>query len=390
MAWGCVFLLSALAIFALKAPDAVPATASPSEFSAERALAHVRAIAAVPHPIRSSANTSSREYILAQLSALGMNPQAVPAVGIYHRFDAVIAGNVHNVVARLPGTARSGALVLMAHYDSVPSGPGAADDAAGVATVLETVRALRAGTPLRNDLIVLITDGKEEGLLGAEAFVASHPWSKDVSLLMNFEARGNSGPSLLFETSANNAPLIREVADAAPSPIGSSLFYALYKLLPNDTDFTVFRPAHTPGLNFAFGGHLEAYHSWLDTADNLDTKSLQHHGSYAVALSRRFGQMDLDQLKAVRGDDVFFDWFGSHLIAYSERWVLITEAVATVLLFLIIVSGVRRAEIRPGSLCPGSSWLFRHAPYYYWGDGGCWLAASSIVRSAHLVGRHFG
>ncbi|HWS16492.1 MAG TPA: M20/M25/M40 family metallo-hydrolase, partial [Candidatus Elarobacter sp.] len=350
LAWCCVFLLAALAIFALKAPDAVPATAPPAEFSAQRALAHVRAIAAVPHPIGSSANTSSREYILAQLSALGMNPQVVPTIGIYYRSGTVIAGNAHNVVARLPGTAKSGAIMLMAHYDSVSSGPGAADDAAGVATVLETVRALQTGTPLKNDLIVLVTDGEEAGLLGAEAFVASHTWLKDVGLVMNFEARGNSGPSLLFETSANNAPLIREVASAAPSPIGSSLFYALYKLLPNDTDFTVFRPARTPGLNFAFGGHLEAYHSWLDTAYSLDTKSLQHHGSYALALSRRFGQMDLKQFKEARGDDVFFDWFGSHLIAYSERWVLINEIVATVLLLLIIVLGVRRAKVRRGSL----------------------------------------
>ena len=350
LAWCGVFLLAALAIFALKAPDAAPATASPNEFSAERALTHVRAIASVPHPIGSSADTSSREYVLAQLSALGMNPQVVTATGIYHRSGAVIAGNTRDVVARLPGTANSGAIILMAHYDSVPSGPGAADDAAGVAAVLETVRAIQTGTPLKNDLIVLFTDGEEAGLLGAEAFVASHTWLKDVGLVMNFEARGNSGPSLLFETSANNAPLVNEVANAAPSPIGSSLFYALYKLLPNDTDFAVFRPSHTPGLNFAFGGHLEAYHSWLDTADSLDTKSLQHHGSYALALSRRFGQMDLKQFKEARGDDVFFDWFGSHLITYSERWVLINEVVATVLLLLIIVAGVRQAKVRRGSL----------------------------------------
>jgi hypothetical protein len=350
LAWGCVFLLAALAIFVLKAPEAAPATAPSAEFSAQRALAHVRAIAAVPHPIGSKADTSARGYVLAQLSALGLNPQEVPATGVYSRSGIVIVGSVHNVVARLPGTANSSAIMLMAHYDSVASAPGAADDAAGVATLLETARALQAGTPLKNDLIVLFTDGEEAGLLGAEAFVASHAWLQDVGLVMNFEARGNSGPSLLFETSANNAPLIREVANAAPSPVGSSLFYALYKLLPNDTDFTVFRPARTPGLNFAFGSHLEGYHSWLDTADLLDTKSLQHHGSYALALSRRFGQMDLKPFKEALGDDVFFDWFGSHLIAYSERWVVINEVVATVLLLLLIVLGVRRARVRRGSL----------------------------------------
>ncbi|HET9365410.1 MAG TPA: M20/M25/M40 family metallo-hydrolase [Candidatus Angelobacter sp.] len=346
LTWSCVLLLSALAIFELKGPDALPATAPSTEFSAQRALAHVRAIAAVPHPIGSSANALARDYILAQLSALGMNPQVVTATGIHYRFGTLSAGIAHNVVARLPGTGNSGAVMLMAHYDSVPSGPGAGDDAAGVAAVLETVRALKAGSPLKNDLIVLLTDGEEVGLLGAEAFASSHPWLKDVSLVMNFEGRGNSGPSLLFETSANNASLIREVANASSFPIGSSLFYSLYKLLPNDTDLTVFRSTRIAGLNFAFGGRLEAYHSGLDTSDNLDTKSLQHHGSYALSLSRRFGQMDLTQFKEARGDDIFFDWFGSHLIAYSQHWVLINEIVVSILLVIVIVSGVRRTEVR--------------------------------------------
>lgn len=332
----------------MKAPDALPATSPQNDFSAERALVHVRAIAREPHPIGSNANAAAREYLVAQLSALGMNPQVVAATGISNRFGALIAGNTHDIIARLPGTANSGAIMLMAHYDSVPSGPGAADDASGVGAILETVRALRAGPPLKNDLIVLITDGEESGLLGAEAFVASNPWMKDVGLLMNFEARGNSGASLLFETSANNAALIHQVASAAPYPTGSSLFYSLYQLLPNDTDFTVFRPAGTPGLNFAFGGRLEAYHSWLDTADNLDLKSLQHHGSYALALTRQFDQMDLSKLKQRSGDDVFFDWLGSNLIVYSESWVLIGEVVATILLIAAIVLSLRRAGIRMG------------------------------------------
>lgn len=349
-AWCLILLLAALAIFELKAPDALPATSPQSDFSAERALMHVRAIAREPHPIGSNANAAAREYLVAQLSRLEMQPQITTAIGVSDRYGALIAGNTHDIIARLPGTANSGAIMLMAHYDSVPSGPGAADDGSGVGAILETVRALKTGPPLKNDLIVLITDGEESGLLGAEAFVASNPWMKDVGLLMNFEARGNCGASLLFETSVNNAALINQVAHAAPYPVGSSLFYAIYKLLPNDTDFTVFRPARTPGLNFAFGGHLEAYHSWLDTADNLDLKSLQHHGSYALALVRQFDQMDLNKLRQSAGDEVFFDWFGSNLIVYSESRVVIGEVVATILLVAAIVLSMRRAGIRPGKL----------------------------------------
>ncbi len=348
-AWCFVFLLAAMAIAELKPPDAMPATSPDNEFSAERALIHVRSIAHVPHPIGSEANAAVRDYLIAQLSGLGMNPQVVTAIGVNtrSRSGTLVAGSTHDIVARLPGIANSGAILLMAHYDSVPSGPGAADDASGVATLLETLRALKTGAPLRNDVIVLFTDGEESReLLGAEAFFASNPWMKDVGLAMNFEARGNRGPSLLFETSENNASLINEVRHVAPYPIGSSLFYALYKLLPNDTDLTVLRPAGVPGLNFAFGGRLEAYHSLLDTAENLDTKSLQHQGSYALTLVRDFGELDSSRFREKRGDAIFFDWFGANLIAYGERWVTRGEFAVSILLAVAIALSLRRREIR--------------------------------------------
>ncbi|PYP85023.1 MAG: hypothetical protein DMG65_21490 [Candidatus Angelobacter sp. Gp1-AA117] len=352
VAWSLIILLAALAIYELKPPNPLPATASQDEFSAERALAHVRAIARVPHPIGTSANAEARAYILAQFTSLGMNPQVAPAIGTRKGNSFVVVANAQNIVGRLPGTANSQAILLMAHYDSVPSGPGAADDASGVAAILEAVRALRTGPALKNDLIVLITDGEEVGLLGAEGFVASHPWMKDVGLVINFEARGDDGPSLLFETSNNNAPLIKEVVHAAPYPTASSLFYALYKLLPNDTDVTVFKRTNTPALNFAFGGHLEAYHSSLDTADHLSTASLQHHGSYALALARRFGQMDVSQLRQGSGDDVFFDWFGTSMVAYSQSWVIIGEIVVTILLVLTILLSTRRTGMSASRLVP--------------------------------------
>src|SRR6185437_5122426 len=250
-----------------------------------------------------------------------------------------------DIVGRLSGTASSGAILLMAHYDSVYRAPGAADDGAGVAAILETLRALRTGPALKNDLVILFTDGEEAGILGAEAFVAS-PQVKDVGAIINFEARGNRGPSMLFETSSNNHPVIDAFAKAAPYPVGSSLFYDLYRLLPNDTDFSVFRKSRIPGLNFAFGEGLEAYHSALDAPDKLSLDSLQHHGSYALALARQLGQMQLNQLADPTGDDVFFDWFGSHLVHYRRTWVLPLQAAATLLLLVALGLSIRKGEVR--------------------------------------------
>jgi peptidase M28-like protein len=350
LAWTFIIVLAGLALWAVQPPTPLPASAPPTEFSAERAMTHIQAIARTPHPIGSPANDAVRDYLVAQLASLGLQPQVVSAIGVNGRGGRFAIGNTQDIVGRLPGSANSRAILLMAHYDSVSRAPGAGDDGAGVAGILEAVRALKAGPTLKNDVIVLFSDGEEAGLLGAEAFVASNPAMKDVGLVMNFEGRGDRGASLLFETSNNNRPLIEAVAHAAPHPTGSSLFYAFYKLLPNDTDFTVFRPSHTPGLNFAFGERLDAYHTRLDTPENLSPASLQHHGSYALALTRHFGQMDLGSLQKSTGDDVFFDWFGSRLITYSESRVIPAQILATLLLVFAVLLALRGADVRVGKI----------------------------------------
>jgi len=350
LAWLFIVLVAVLAIQELRAPEPERATAPAGQFSAERAMVYVRAIASAPHPLGSDANNTVRNYLLAQLSSLGLNPQVFDGTGTTQFRNSAVIAHTRDILGRLSGSANTGAIMLLCHYDSVPTAPAAADDGAAVAAILEAVRAARAGPGLKNDLIILFTDGEESGLLGADAFAASHPWMKDVALVLNFEARGNRGPSMLFETSPGNATLIEAVAHNAPRPVGSSLFYSLYKLLPNNTDFTVFRQYKIPGLNFAFGENLEAYHSRLDSADNLSLGSLQHHGSYALSLVLHFGQMDLSSLKKQTGDDVFFDWLGGSMITYSERWVLPGEVLATLLLVLLIVFNLRRSKVRPARL----------------------------------------
>lgn len=352
LTWVSVILLAAIAIAKLSPPSPATAASPLVEFSAERALVHVRAIASSPHPLGSEANVEVRKYLIAQLTSLGLSPETLEAtgVGVSRRGTTVVVARTHDVMARLKGTASTKAIMLMAHYDSVSVAPGAADDGAGVAAILECIRAVRAGPALKNDLIVLFTDGEEAGLLGAEAFSRAYPALQSVGLILNFEARGNQGPSMLFETSPGNSLLVEAVAHSTPYPVGSSLFYALYKLLPNDTDFTVFRPAKIPGLNFAFGENLEAYHSRLDTPENLSLASLQHHGSYAVSLARYFGQMNLAQLKENREDSVFFNLLGGSMISYRQRWVFPGNLAVTLLLVSILVLNARRSTLRMRSV----------------------------------------
>ena len=261
-------------------------------------------------------------------------------------------------MARRKGVGEGRVVLLTAHYDSVSTGPGANDDGVGVATLLETARALGAsGEHLRNDVVFLFTDSEETGLLGARAFVAEHPWAKDVEVALNFEARGNGGPAIMFETSPQNGALIRALAKATSYPLANSLSYEIYKRLPNSTDMAVFKASGLPAMNFAHISGLTHYHTQLDNLENVDARTLQHHGSYALALSRYFGAA----LPAAKpeGDAICFDVLGFTLLRYPA-WLAWPFTLGVLLLFgAVLRLGFRRKNLDGTRDRPRRSVFFR-------------------------------
>lgn len=347
-----IALLVFVSLYRQKPPADAPAAAPPNQFSAGRAMKHLEVISKQPHPIGSLEHAAVRDFLLAELVANGLNPEVQKTTGVNPVWKGEFrAGTVENVMARLPGEANTKSVLLVGHYDSVPNGFGASDDGAAVAAMLETLRAIKSGPLLKNDVIFLFTDGEEPGLLGAHAFVAEHPWAKDVGLVLNFEARGNSGPSIMFETSNQNGWLIREFARSAPYPMAHSLAYEIYRLLPNDTDLTVFRRANLPGLNFAYINGLTRYHTQLDTVNAVDQRSLQHHGSYALALARHFGNLDLRSTR--EGNAVYFDLLGSTLLHYSGACILPLTIVTTLAFVGLLIFGLRRKRLTVSGLVWG-------------------------------------
>jgi len=323
-------------------PPVVPATAEADEFSAERARAHLRELTREPRPVGSAAHARARGYLVGVLRELGLEPELQQATGLRRTGDMLRAAAVSNIMARLPGTDSSGAVVLLSHYDSVPNAPGAADAGNGVAAILETVRALRAGPPLRNDVIVLITDAEEVGLLGAQAWVDEHPWAADTGIVLNAEGRGHAGPVMMFRTTANNGNMIRTLAQAAPWPAAESLANEIFKQMPNDTDLTVFDRAGLAGMDFANVLGLTHYHTPLDNFDNADPRTLQHHGSYQLSLARAFGNMDLSGLAAP--DRSYFSLPALGVVHYPVAWALGLAGLVTLLVCVaVLVAGFRGA-----------------------------------------------
>jgi hypothetical protein len=293
-----------LAVFLGGPPPAKPASAPAAEVSAGRSQAVLRDLLGdgSPHPVGSPAAAGVRARIVAQLRALGLAPMVEESVACTSGGECA---RVSNVLARIAGREPGKSVLMMAHYDSVPAGPGASDDLSGVATLLEVARVLKAGPPLRHGILFLLDEGEEPGLLGAKAFLEHSPEAAEVGAVVNLEARGTAGPSLMFETSGADAWMLSAFAARVPRPFTSSLFSTIYQYMPNNTDLTLFKQRDVPGLNFAFIGRPAQYHSPLDNLADVSPASLQHHGDNALAAARALADGDLDKPPAGRA--VFFD-----------------------------------------------------------------------------------
>jgi hypothetical protein len=316
-------------------PDPLPAGAPGGEFSAERAMVTVRAIAQRPHPVGSADHDRVRDYVLGEFTRLGLTPATQAGTGSFSRYQ----GKVENIVARLSGTANTRPVLLAAHYDSTKRGPGAGDDAHAVAVLLETLRALRQSAPLRNDVIFLVTDAEENGMLGAALFMREHPWHGEPGVVLNFEARGTGGATTMFETSTPNEWLVRALRTAVPAANATSFAFEVYRRMPNNTDLSVFKRS-LAGMNFAFIEHPEWYHRPQDDPAHLDRRSVQEQGTYALALARQFGAQDLNQSHS--GDAVYFPTRLTPLVVYSTAWVQPLAWLTAAALVVAALAGWRR------------------------------------------------
>ncbi len=362
--------LTALAVLAVTTvlalwtvtPPAPRGTEAPAGvFSAARAHRFVEGYATTAHPTGSPANDAVRGYLLGTLTGFGLSPRVQDAVGAEQDDSAIGGGGnavslarVRNVVVELPGTAPTGRVFLVAHYDSVQNGPGANDDGAGVGVLLELARALTAGhVRTRNDLVLVFTDAEEACLCGAEAFAGQDPLASDGGVVLNLEARGSGGPPILFETSRGNAKLV-DVYRSVPYPVGTSFAVEVYRILPNDTDFSAFRDhGGFTGLNSAYIDGSAVYHAPEDTLDRVDEGSVQAHGDNALALAERFGAVDLTGYAAPAGhDDTYFPVLGA-LVTYPG-WLV--WPLAVVALLVVLAAGalaLRRGRLRVGRALAG-------------------------------------
>lgn len=321
-----------IACLSERTPVPLPADVPATTFSTGRALVDLEQIAREPRLPGSTWHAQSREYLKNTLERIGLRVEtqqvplrdrsrAVLKVWGVPDSDTVMATNIVGV---LPGRNRDQpAVAIMAHYDTVSASPGAADDGAGVVAALEIARAITAGAVPERDLVVLLTDAEEVGLEGARGFFERHPLAKRIGVVINMEARGGGGRAAMFETGNDNGAMMALFRRSVANPSTDSLGVFIYKVLPNDTDYTIPRQQGIAGFNFALLGRSGLYHSPLATVAALDPGSLQHLGAQALDLTRAL--LDVPQLPGKAPDSVFADLFGKTMLIYPSGfgWVLL-------------------------------------------------------------------
>jgi hypothetical protein len=380
--WGLIaaLLFAAAAVWLASAtPQPQPIDAPVTVFSAARAMADVRAIAAHPHPSGSPDAARVRDYLVSRLGAIGVDIQVQHAEGVLraakHKPGVVIAGMADNVIGVMPGLDRNApALLIMSHYDTMPNSPGAGDDTIGGATALEIARILKGEVARQRDVIFLFTDGEEPGLLGAQAFFSGHPLARHVGVILNLEARGDAGRVSMFEANPGAGGLIRLLGGRSATAGANSLMTALYRVMPNDTDLSVALGHGYAGLNFAIAGDQLSYHTSLMTPDHLDQGSVQHMGDVVLPVARDLATAR--SLPSTSPDLTYSDVMGRWLIAYPPPvgWALV--ALSALLVGFVVVQARRRGSVGGWQLARGAGALL--------------VATMAAVLALHLCGRLLG
>lgn len=349
--WTLVILVGAgwFSLPRQRMPHPVPANQPDTVFSSARAMSQLVEIARAPRPVGSPEHARVAGYLSARLETLGLDVETQTETRTVVDSVAATSAVIRNILARRPGTAPTGALVLTAHYDGTPVSWAAGDDGVGIAAILETLRTLNARPDLRNDVIVALTDGAELGSLGARALLDGHPWRSEMALVLSVDLHGVSGPALLVEDLDGNAAILRTLGPILPDPAANSTHRAMRSAREVGDDLGAFTDAGIPGMGFTSYGDGAAYHGAADRPINVSERTLQHHGAQLLAATRAFGDVDLGGLATETDARMYFSLPALGLVDQPASWsVPLTVAVALGYVVLVLLFRVTGGDPKRG------------------------------------------
>lgn len=273
-----IFLIAYVAIAQLFPRKVIPAEAKASEFSGERAMLHLPTISSEPHPQGSPALGRVRDYLVKNLTEADLE------------VEIQNVSTLQNVVARLHGTNPTGAIIILTHYDTVSNSPGAGDNSSTVAALVEIMRALAVGPAPKNDVIALFHDGEEypDIMAGTKAFVRSHPWMKDVRVVISLDSAIASFISTNEVGPQNNGWLVDVLARAYTGGLWMSFSGG------GEYNSKPFHNAGIPVLALEDNYPFRQKHTPEDVPEIIHAGSVQQIGEQTVSIMRVLGELNLD------------------------------------------------------------------------------------------------
>ena len=291
MRCACRALALALLLAACREEAAPPTPLRPvvrvqgEAIDLQRALGHVRALAATPRPTGTPAEARAAEHIEKVLAAEGYRVERQP-------FPLPGGGESANVVAlpRLEFDPTADRYLLVgAHYDTVVGSPGANDNASGVAVLLELARVL-AARPARLP-VVFVAFGAEEGRPGSRSLGGSRHYAQGLSpaaarnlaAMINLDMVGR-GDALLSTLRLNMKRGVHRRMLGLAERLGVP---AREHLTPQVSDSVPFasRGVETGWL---WTGVEPSYHSPSDTLENITPETLDWAGRLTLATIRSY------------------------------------------------------------------------------------------------------
>lgn len=329
-----------------------------SEFNHDNISAHIEKMCEPgPHSIADKEeNMLVQQYIVSQLEAMGVvnsDTTEKPAYliqGYNTTFDRYQSFYLENVIVHIPANAETvtdEAVMVMAHFDSVPTGQGASDDAMACGTMLEAIRyyleKMENGYKITNDLVFCFVNGEEYGLLGSEAFMNGFTGFdnllKRINFAINLEARGTAGTQIMFETSAKNYNTVKLFCEVNNNLFTCSIATMIYDMMPNGTDFSNLK-TYYQGVNMASISQGENYHTQNDNPENIKESCLTQQAQIVNGLLNKLSNYDLNLLYEAEENAIFFSYLNIGDVVYNHAASVVLAVIGILLIITNIVLSV--------------------------------------------------
>jgi len=245
--------------------------------------------------VGSAGHTEAREYLLRRLKEVGL--EGYPGDGYESQYE-MLGASVVNVLARLPGTNPDLApIMLVAHYDTCGPYPGADDNAAAIAILLEAVEPLRARN-LERSIVFAFFDAEEPPFYLTPAmgsiYFYTHQRTGPIHCTMVLDLCGHDIAvtgleDLLFVTGMESDPELAEVVKACEPTSGLRTIPTLNRYIGDLSDHHVFRVNRRPYL-FLSCGRWPHYHQPSDTPEKLNYAKMAAIVAYVDSLAAEASQ----------------------------------------------------------------------------------------------------